>query len=177
MFLVFTTIAGTTLIVILILISVLILMLVYCDKWQLRNILLLHRGSETNALLLSPDGTQVEYCDERVCVFLCVFLCPSDLHHIFVYTLLGSILYSSDDVLPVLWMASYLWVMGHRQGSFPVRKRTGTLRIWRARERELILGTGSGAPSGVQGQSEAPLKLKAFYCRREQICHSHLSET
>ena len=22
-----------------------------------------------------------------------------------------------------------------------------------------------------------PLKLKAFYCRREQICHSHLSET
>jgi len=71
------------------------------------------------------------------------------------------------------------------QGSFPVRKRTGTLRILRAREREPIWGSGGGAPSGVQGQSpwsggkggEALLKLKAFYCRREQICHSHLSET
>ena len=73
------------------------------------------------------------------------------------------------------------------QGSFPVRERTGTLRIglWRAREREPIWGSGGGASSGVQGQSswsggqggEAPLKLKAFYCRREQICHSHLSET
>ena len=40
--------------------------------------------------------------------------------------------------------------MFHKQGSFPVRKRTGTLRIWRARE------------------------LKALYCRREQICHSYL---
>ena len=40
-----------------------------------------------------------------------------------------------------------------RQGSFPVRKRTGTLRIWRAREREHISGSGGGAPSGVQGQS------------------------
>jgi len=68
------------------------------------------------------------------------------------------------------------------QGSFPVRKRTGTLRIWRAREREPIWGSGGGAPSGVQGQTpwsggRSPLKLKAFYCRREQICHSHLSET
>ena len=69
------------------------------------------------------------------------------------------------------------------QGSFPVRKRTGTLRIWRAREREPIWGSGGGAPSGVQGRSpwsggEAPpRKLKAFYCRREQICHSHLRET
>jgi len=41
----------------------------------------------------------------------------------------------------------------HKQGSFPVRKRTGTLRIWRAREREPIWGSGGGAPSGVQGQS------------------------
>jgi len=56
------------------------------------------------------------------------------------------------------------------QGSFPVRKRTETLRIWRAREREPIWGSGGGAPSGVQGQSpwsggqggKAPLKLKAF---------------
>jgi len=72
-----------------------------------------------------------------------------------------------------------------KQGSFPVRKRTGTLRIWRARELERIWESGGGAPSGVQGQSpwsggqagEAPLKLKAFYCRREQISHSHLSET
>ena len=39
------------------------------------------------------------------------------------------------------------------QGSFPVRKRTGTLRIWRAREREPIWKSGGGAPSGVQGQS------------------------
>ena len=39
------------------------------------------------------------------------------------------------------------------QGAFPVRKRTGTLRIWRAPEREPIWGSGGGAPSGVQGQS------------------------
>ena len=39
------------------------------------------------------------------------------------------------------------------QGSFPVRRRTGTLRIWRARERESIWGSGGGAPNGVQGQS------------------------
>ena len=77
--------------------------------------------------------------------------------------------------------------MADAQGSSPVtvRKRTGTLRIWRARECEPIWESGGGAPSGVQEQSpwsggqgcEAPLKLKAFYCRREQICHSHLSET
>ena len=75
--------------------------------------------------------------------------------------------------------------MGWMQGSFPVRKRTGTLRIWRARGREPIWGSGDGAASGVQGQSpwsggqgaKPPLKLKAFYCRRKQICHSHLSET
>ena len=42
---------------------------------------------------------------------------------------------------------------GIGQGSFPVRKRTGTLRIWRSREREPIWGSGGGAPSGVQGQS------------------------
>ena len=42
---------------------------------------------------------------------------------------------------------------GCMQGSFPVRKRTGTLRIWRARGREPIWGSGDGAPSGVQGQS------------------------
>ena len=60
---------------------------------------------------------------------------------------------------------------GNEQGSFRVRKRTGTVRIWRARESEPIWGSGGGAPSGVQGQSpsgsgghagEAPLKLKAF---------------
>ena len=44
-------------------------------------------------------------------------------------------------------------VVGAGQGSFPVRKRTGTLRIWRAREREPIWGSEGGAPSGVQGQS------------------------
>jgi len=57
--------------------------------------------------------------------------------------------------------------------------------MWRAREREPIWGSGGDAPSGVQGQSpwlggqggKAPLTLKAFYCRGEQICHSHLSET
>ena len=35
--------------------------------------------------------------------------------------------------------------------SFPVRKRTGTLRIWRAREREPIWGSGGGAPAGSRG--------------------------
>ena len=44
---------------------------------------------------------------------------------------------------------------GYTQVSFPVRKRTGMLRIWRAREREPIWGSGGGAPSGVQG-GEAP---------------------
>jgi len=39
------------------------------------------------------------------------------------------------------------------QGSFPVRKRTGTVTIWRAREREPIWGSGGGAPSGFQGQN------------------------
>ena len=69
-------------------------------------------------------------------------------------------------------LSVHAWVVAFSQGSFPVRKKTGTLRIWRAREREPIWGSGGGASSGVQGQ-----KLKAFYCRREQICHSHLSET
>jgi len=45
------------------------------------------------------------------------------------------------------------WSGSADQGSFSVRKRTGTLRIWRAREREPIWGPGGGAPSGVQGQS------------------------
>jgi len=39
------------------------------------------------------------------------------------------------------------------QGSFPVRKRTGTLRIWRAREREPIWGSGGSAPSGSRGRA------------------------
>jgi len=61
-------------------------------------------------------------------------------------------------------------------GSFPVRKRTGTrayMGVWgRSPQR------GPGAEPLVRGLGgEAPLKLKAFYCRREQICHSHLSET
>jgi len=46
-----------------------------------------------------------------------------------------------------------LSVLYATQGSFPVRKRTGTLRIWRARKRERIWGSGGGAPSGVQVQS------------------------
>ena len=37
---------------------------------------------------------------------------------------------------------------------------------------------GPGAEPLVRGSvGHSPLKLKAFYCRREQICHSHLSET
>ena len=47
---------------------------------------------------------------------------------------------------------------GFKQGSFPVRKRTGTLRIWRAREREPIYGglgqcpqRGPGAEPLVRG--------------------------
>jgi len=44
------------------------------------------------------------------------------------------------------------------QGSFPVRKRTGTLRIWRAREREPIWGSGSGGFRGyVRGLRPHPL--------------------
>jgi len=41
-----------------------------------------------------------------------------------------------------------------------------------------MASAGARAYMGVWGSGgEAPLKLKAFYCRREQICHSHLSET
>ena len=43
--------------------------------------------------------------------------------------------------------------MFHKRGSFPVRKRTGTLRMWRAREREPIWGSGGGAPSGSRGRA------------------------
>ena len=64
----------------------------------------------------------------------------------------GALAFNANSLNDVRWSG---------QGSFPVRKRTGTLRIWRAR-----------AYMGVWGRS--PLKLKAFYCRREQICHSHL---
>jgi len=69
---------------------------------------------------------------------------------------------------------SYKYAYTHKQGSFRVRKRTGTLRIWRAREREPIWGSGGGAPTGVHGQSpwsggRSPLKLKAFYCRRANL--------
>jgi len=46
-----------------------------------------------------------------------------------------------------------LIIQGAWQGSFPVRKRTGTLRIWRAREREPIWGFVGGVPSGVQGRA------------------------
>ena len=43
-------------------------------------------------------------------------------------------------------------------GSFPVRKRTGTLKIWRAREREPIWGSGSGGFRGyVRGLRPHPL--------------------
>ena len=42
------------------------------------------------------------------------------------------------------------------QGSFPVRKRTGTLRIWRAREREPIWGLGAVLPAGSRGRVRPP---------------------
>jgi len=45
------------------------------------------------------------------------------------------------------------WAGTRKQGSFPVRKRTGTLKIWRAREREPIWGSGGGAPSGSRGRA------------------------
>jgi len=74
------------------------------------------------------------------------------------------------------------WILHGAQVSFPVRKRTGTLRIWRARERERIWVSGAVPPAGSRGRApgqggKAALQLKVFYCRREQICHSHLSET
>jgi len=49
------------------------------------------------------------------------------------------------------WLNSTVWTF--TQGSFPVRKRTGTLRIFRAREREPIWGPGGGAPSGSRGRA------------------------
>jgi len=39
------------------------------------------------------------------------------------------------------------------QGSFPVRKRTATLRILRAREREPIWGSGAVPPAGSRGRA------------------------
>ena len=49
------------------------------------------------------------------------------------------------EYVPVFFhvFGQLLWSGGFRvnQGSFPVRKRTGTLRIWRAREREPIWGS------------------------------------
>ena len=39
------------------------------------------------------------------------------------------------------------------EGSFPARKRTGTLRIWRAREREPIWGLGAVPPAGSRGRA------------------------
>jgi len=46
----------------------------------------------------------------------------------------------------------FLQLLYSSQGSFPVRKGTRTLRIWRARERE-PMGVWGRYPSGVQGQS------------------------
>jgi len=45
-----------------------------------------------------------------------------------------------------------LIIQGAWQGSFPVRKRTGTLRIWRAREREPIWGFWSGVQGRAPGE-------------------------
>jgi len=81
-----------------------------------------------------------------------------------------------------------------RQRSRRRRRRGGRVRFLKKKNlnaknmasagARAYMGVWGGAPSGVQGQSpwsgsggEAPLKLKAFYCRREQICHSRLSET
>jgi len=36
---------------------------------------------------------------------------------------------------------------------------------------------GPGAEPLVRGLGGSPPKLKVFYCRIEQICHSHVSET
>ena len=65
--------------------------------------------------------------------------------------------------IPRIWHI----LLSRWQGSFPVRKRTGTLRILRARERERIWGSGGGAPSGVQGRApgqggEAPWSWRHF---------------
>jgi len=67
--------------------------------------------------------------------------------------------------------ACYTGCHYHCQCSFPRRKRTATLRIWRAREREPIMGVwglcpqrgywGRAPGQGVQG-GFAPLELKAF---------------
>ena len=57
---------------------------------------------------------------------------------------------TSFDGVFLLVAFHYMYIA---QGSFPVRKRTGTLRIWRARVREPIWGSGGGTPGRVQGQS------------------------
>ena len=69
---------------------------------------------------------EAEYCDERVCLSVCVSVCPrshlrnytSDLHQFFFYMLPMAVAQSSSGgvvtryVLPVLglWMASYLLI-------------------------------------------------------------------
>ena len=49
----------------------------------------------------------------------------------------GALAFNANSLNDVRWSG---------QGSFPVRKRTRTLRIWRARERKPIWGSGGEAP-------------------------------
>ena len=61
--------------------------------------------------------------------------------------------------------------LGSPQGSFPVRKRTGTLRIWRAREREPIWGSGGRCPQ--QGRKLNKLR-GSFFIFPDNFTHSIL---
>ena len=62
------------------------------------------------------------------------------------------------------------WIHCIPQGSFPVRKRTRTPKIWRAREREPIWGSGGRAP----GQGAKPPEAEGILLPKRALCHSHL---
>jgi len=83
-----------------------------------QNVRAIHHS--TVALFLRHDSGG-EYCDERVCLCVCVFVCPrsylrnctSDLHQIFVHSM--AIAWSSSGgiicyVFPVLWMTPCLHI-------------------------------------------------------------------
>ena len=84
--------------------------------------------------------SKVQTCIGPSCLFLIVIIITCRLY----------VQATSFDGVFLVVAFHYMYIA---QGSFPVRKRTGKLRIWRARERESIWGSGGGTPSGVQGQS------------------------
>ena len=104
------------------------------------------------------------------CPFGCRLVWAVIVHRISAHRSMHSI--CSQNFLPAPLGAPISAPVSDAQGAGFVscKKRTGTLRIWRAREREPIWGSGGGAPSGVQGQShwsggqggEAPWSWRHF---------------